>query len=162
MAREQLLDRVAIPRDQIRTILTAGLEPADSAEVAERHIIELFDAPPRPDIVLLGMADDGHTAALFNASSVLLEDEALFAATRQPSTDAAHVTATLPLLNAARNVVFLVAGATKAYAVKQNLDPSRDALVPPAGLVQPTNGKLTWLLDRDAAALLPHTLFTSE
>jgi 6-phosphogluconolactonase len=71
MAREELLDRLAIPRDQIRTILTAGLEPADSAEVAQRHISELFDGPARPDIVLLSMADDGHTVALFNASSVL-------------------------------------------------------------------------------------------
>ena len=161
MAREELLDRVSIPREQVRAILTVGVTPQDSATVAERHTRELFDGPVRPDLLLLTVGDDGHTAGLFPGSGALLESDALFVATEIPSTGETRITATLALTAAARNILFIATGAAKASAVHQALYPQPDALVVPAGLVKPTNGKVTWFLDSDAARLLEHTDLTS-
>jgi 6-phosphogluconolactonase len=162
MARDELLDRVSIPREQIRAILTIGMEPEDSAIVAERHVTELFSGPPRPDLTLLTVGDDGHTAGLFPGSGAILEDQALFVATEVPHTGEKRVTATLPLLATARHTQFIVTGATKASAVRQALYPKPEALLVPAALIKPTNGKATWFLDNDAAGALEHRGLTSE
>jgi 6-phosphogluconolactonase len=162
MAREELLDRVNIRREQVRAILTIGVTPEESAAVAERHVTELFKGPLRPDLLLLTIGDDGHTAGLFPGSGALLEHEALFFATEVPDTGETHITSTFRWIATARNIHFFVTGATKATAVQQALYPQAGSLVVPAALVQPTNGKVTWFLDADVAQSLQHTDLTFE
>ncbi|MEE8518167.1 MAG: 6-phosphogluconolactonase [Dehalococcoidia bacterium] len=157
MAMEEMLAKVAIPAANVRPILTTGVTPDEAAATAERHVRSLFDGPPRPDLVLLGMGEDGHTASLFPGSPTLLETEALFAASFIDELSAWRVTATLALLNASRSVLFLVTGGGKAVAAKRVLYPQPESVALPASLVSPTSGTLTWLMDKDAAALLPHT-----
>jgi 6-phosphogluconolactonase len=162
MARQELLDRTNIPREQVRAILTVGVSPQDSAIVAERHVTELFGGPPRPDLLLLTIGGDGHTAGLFPGSGDLLETNALYVATELPSTGETRITATLPLLASARNIHFIVTGALNSWAVNQALYPAPDSLIIPATLVQPTNGAVTWFLDADAARILDHPNLTSH
>jgi 6-phosphogluconolactonase len=101
------------------------------------------------------MGDDGHTASLFPGMPVLGEEGRSVAWTAVPDyvrPAVARLTLTLPVLNAARQLLFLVAGRSKAPAVEKILassGPSVDAL--PASRVQPVAGALTWLLDRAAA-----------
>src|SRR5256885_4212 len=61
-------------------------------------------------------------------------------------------TFTFPLINAAARLMFLVAGSEKAKVLKAALTEPASGL--PASMVHPANGRLTWLLDRPAAALL--------
>ena len=65
-----------------------------------------------------------------------------------------RLTMTLPVLNAAAHVVFLVAGAGKAGIVREILGSAADAEPYPAQLVSVPNGRLTWMLDEAAAAEL--------
>jgi 6-phosphogluconolactonase len=101
------------------------------------------------------MGHDGHTASLFPGYSSLRERTRLVVATFVPKLDTHRITLTLPVLNHAANVLFVVAGAEKAHAVSQ-VFASRSAHAElPAAMVRPTRGKLVWLLDREAAATLP-------
>ena len=155
-ARDELLSRVPLPQDHIRPIVTTVIEPEASAAAAERQVRTLLGPDLRPDLVLLGLGEDGHTASLFPGTAALGERTALFAANRVPLLDAWRITATLPLLNAARHIAFLVTGKSKAPALRQVLFPNAETMVLPASMVRPADGKLTWLLDRGAASLLPN------
>src|SRR5213076_198274 len=107
---------------------------------------------PRLDLVLLGLGVDGHTASLFPGSPVLREVFRTVAAVHAAAAAIPQrLTLTLPVLNAAARVVFLVTGAEKAKVVKAVLG-ERATL--PAAMVRPADGELVWLLDRAAAAQL--------
>src|SRR6185503_17692817 len=96
---------------------------------------------------------DGHTASLFPGAEALSEKERLAVATRAPGAGP-RVTLTLPVINAARAVVFVVGGAEKARTIADVLHGEcRPTWLPSQG-VKPTRGTLLWLLDREAAALL--------
>jgi 6-phosphogluconolactonase len=122
-----------------------GELPAQTAAAAiEAELRAVAGAAPQLDLALLGVGADGHTASLFPGDAAL-DAEGLFV----PAAAGQRVTATLPLLSAARRVAFLVSGAAKASAVAAALAaPSRTI---PASLVAGVDETL-WLLDRDAAA----------
>ena len=155
MARDEMLARVPIPQGNVLPIVTAGSTPEDSAAAAEHGLRSLFHGEPRPDLLLLGIGDDGHTASLFPGTTALGERDRLFTANHVPRLGAWRITATVTLLNASRHVVFLVTGTTKAHALRQVLHPARAATSLPASMVRPADGRLTWLVDREAAAQLP-------
>jgi 6-phosphogluconolactonase len=103
------------------------------------------------------MGDDGHTASLFPGSPALDDTEDLVAWNPVKGLSAPRMTFTLPLIDNARKVQFLVTGAKKAPAVRQVLGPPREGapIVPlPAARVRPLYGELEWVLDREAARLL--------
>ena len=155
MARETLLTHVPIPEEQAHSIETTGLTPEESAVRYEREVRALFGRrEPRLDLVLLGMGEDGHTASLFPGTVAVVEQRRLVAANHVPSLGAWRITMTLPLLNAARDILFLVTGPTKAQALRRVLRLQTSGATLPAALVQPTDGRLTWLVDREAASLL--------
>ena len=112
--------------------------------------------PPRFDLILLGLGDDGHTASLFPGAPSLAVTDAWVVpsppGTLPPPVD--RLTFTFPLLNAARQVAFLVSGDKKAAIVQEVLEGHRSREVHPAEGVQPTDGILTWLLDEAAARRL--------
>jgi 6-phosphogluconolactonase len=156
-AAQILLDRIAIPPDNVHRI--RGELPAD--EAARDYELELRrvfrDELPRFDLVLLGLGTDGHTASLFPGTPAIHEKNRWTAAVihgTPPPPLVDRVTLTLPVLNAAANVIFLVAGADKAEILSRILQnpPHSDLL--PAHAIKPVNGSLRWLVDRSAAARL--------
>jgi len=104
--------------------------------------------------VLLGIGADGHTASLFPATPALLEHARLAIGVTAPAAPVERVTLTFPVLNAAREVVILTAGADKAGAVGRALADDGDVETCPVRGIQPPGGRVTWHLDRAAASAL--------
>ena len=154
-AQAAWLDRVPIPADQLHP-LDCAPDPAAAARQYEAKLREFFAGqPPRLDLVLLGLGDDGHTASLFPGTAVLKESERWAAAVSVAGADLYRVTLTAPLINQAAVVAFLVAGGAKAGVLRQVLHGPRDPVRLPAQLIQPHHGELLWLTDLAAAAQLP-------
>jgi 6-phosphogluconolactonase len=154
LAEEALLSRISIPPDNVHRV-PGELQPAAAARAYDNLLQDFYCGPrPRFDLVLLGLGEDGHTASLFPGSPLLEERERLAAAVVAQYQDrpAQRVTLTLPAINAARQVWFLVTGGTKAGIVRQVLEEPQGHL--PAQRVSPTAGQLTWLLDAAAAGQL--------
>jgi 6-phosphogluconolactonase len=157
MANAALLSKVPIPAAQVARI-RGEAEDADAAAAEYGRVMtEVFGSRrgerPSFDLILLGMGIDGHTASLFPGSPVLKEVFRPVAAVHAAAASIPQrLTFSLPLINAAARVMFLVAGSEKAKVVKAVLTETGSGL--PASMVRPTNGRLTWLLDRPAAALL--------
>ena len=162
MVRESLL--AALPaRPAFHPFPAADGDPrgaaARYAECLAAEIPETLGAVPRLDLILLGMGADGHTASLFPGTAILDAEETV-AAVFVPRMNSWRLSLTLPVLNAARQVLFLVNGADKAAAVAQVLadGPRKDL---PASLVRPVDGGVEWYLDREAAARLAGTRIDS-
>jgi 6-phosphogluconolactonase len=112
---------------------------------------------PRFDVVLLGMGPDGHTASLFPESKALEEKELWVVANWVEKFNSTRITFIFPVLNAARNVLLLVAGADKAAMLYEVLGSERDSSRYPVQKVKPLDGAKVWLLDSAAAASLTPT-----
>lgn len=157
MAREALLDRVPLPPGNVYRM--AGEQPPeDAATVYAAGLRSAFDLAgstrPRFDLILLGMGDDGHTASLFPDTPALAERRRLVVPNQPPSyvqPAVTRITLTFPTLNAARAVLFLVAGVGKAEKVGAILGRGQPEVLP-AGQVQPRQGQLVWLLDQAATS----------
>jgi 6-phosphogluconolactonase len=157
MANQALLLKVPLPPQQVVRIRGEAEDPEAAAAEYGRRLSQVFDIKrghlPRFDLILLGMGVDGHTGSLFPGSPVLKE---VFRPVAAVHATAASIpqrfTFTLPVINAAARVMFLVSGAEKAKVLKSVLREPAGGL--PAALVHPTDGRLTWLLDRAAAALI--------
>jgi 6-phosphogluconolactonase len=152
MAFEALLAKVSISETNIFR-LKGEIDPAEAAAEYEQEIIKALGDEPRFDVVLLGLGPDGHTASLFPGSAALNETAKLVTANYVEKFDAFRLTMTFRVMNAARNVIFLMAGKDKAETLKAVLEGDND-LPLPAQLIEPAEGKLFWLLDKDAAAAL--------
>lgn len=154
-ARRALLEPAGIPEPRIHR-MHGEAAPAAAAAQYEREIAVAFrGAPPRFDLILLGLGADGHTASLFPGTSALEERQRWVRENWVEPLAAWRITMTLPLLNLARRVVFLVAGADKAPALRAVLQPNPAAPRLPAARVAPPAGQVLWLVDRAAAQLLP-------
>ncbi len=156
MARTAWLNRVPIPAANIHPIPTTESDPNLAASNYEQELLKFFQLPPGElpvfDIILLGIGDDGHTASLFPHTAALkVSDRAVTVGDKdgQP-----RITFTYTLINQARNVMFLVAGASKRAALAQIFAPVADAATYPSRLIQP-QGTLWWFLDRAAGQDLP-------
>ena len=162
MACEALLDHVPIPASHVHRI--RGEEPPQLAAAGyERTLRTLFATPvgpPRPvpgarfDLVLLGMGDNGHTASLFPGLHAVREAERWVVAESVAEVAMWRITLTPVVLNAAAEVVFLVSGADKAAMLHRVLDGPIRPDEFPAQIVAPHHGRLRWLVDAEAAALL--------
>ena len=155
-ARRDFLESVDIPRDHIHPMPT---EPG-STEAAQAYAGEIERTVPKNhrgmpcfDIVFLGIGEDGHTASLFPNHDAPAEEVRWIIPVRggQPFVD--RYTMTLPVLNAAKQVIFLVSGTPKATMVKEILDSGTKRSLP-ARQVRPTSGSVTWMLDKHAASRL--------
>ncbi|MEK7700946.1 MAG: 6-phosphogluconolactonase [candidate division NC10 bacterium] len=157
MAHAALLSKVPLPEAQVLRIRAEAEDPEAAAGEYAKALARVFATRrgqlPRFDVILLGLGVDGHTASLFPGSPVLKEVFRTVAAVHAGAAAIPQrLTLTFPVLNTAARVVFLVAGAEKAKAVRAVL--VEGALLP-AAMVRPDAGELVWLLDRAAAALLP-------
>jgi 6-phosphogluconolactonase len=156
VARRALLDRLEGPPPEVRRI-EGELGPQRGADGYQRRLREAFEeGVPRLDLILLGLGPDAHCASLFPNDPALGERERLAVGVETPGMAplVSRVTLTLPVVNAAREVIFLVSGEDKAEAVVRAF---ADAPGPhaPASLVAPDSGRLVLLLDRAAASRLP-------
>jgi 6-phosphogluconolactonase len=158
MAKQNLLDQVPIPAENIYRI-----HGEDDTKIAardyEKALQGFFAANdaginPRFDLVLLGLGDDGHTASLFPHSTALEVEGRWVTANYVDSMRAWRITLTAEALNAARHIMFFVAGASKANALKAVLEGESDPLTYPAQLIDPQQGRLIWLVDGDAGIFL--------
>ena len=152
MAREALLDHV--PVGSVHR-MRGELPPDEAAASYEDELRGFFGAEglPRFDLILLGIGGDGHTASLFPETSALEVADRWVAANPVLKLDTTRVTLTVPVLNVALTVNFLVAGEGKAEALKEILEGDADPRTYPAKLVQPPGGP-AWMVDRAAARLL--------
>ena len=153
MARQAWLDKIEIREENIHPAPTDSKNPTIDAERYEAVVREVFTVSPEEfptfDIILLGMGDDGHTASLFPHTSVLQETTKAIAVGNKDNQP--RITFTVPLINQAQCVLFLVAGANKQAALEQVFAAQGDAMTYPSRLINP-QGELWWLLDRDAGA----------
>jgi 6-phosphogluconolactonase len=141
MAKAALLDHVQIPPEQVFPLVG---DPAP----ALRRVPTDAAGRPRFDVIHLGLGDDGHTASLFPGSPVLKEAQALVAPVHDaPKPPPERLTLTLPVINAARAVLFMVQGASKRDALARVRRRDPDV---PASHVQPVEGELEFLVDRAA------------
>ena len=161
MAKEALLDHVPLASHHVFRI-EGEQSPEEAAALYEKVLQTQFqlseNLPPRFDLILLGMGPDGHTASLFPGNPVLKESHCLVAAPWVEKFHAHRITLTLPVLNAAKDVLFLVTGKDKAQAAKSVLQGPFDPDRYPAQLVKPHHGNTTWLMDKEAAGLLEKTV----
>ncbi|MDQ7839520.1 MAG: 6-phosphogluconolactonase [bacterium] len=155
LAREALLDHVPVPRHNVHPMPTDLHDSEDAAEAYAETLRAHFSGPwPRFDLVLLGLGSDGHTASLFPGSRAVAEKERWVMAVRAPVKPSRRLTLTLPAINRARNVWFLVSGTEKASALRSVLMESPQPQRCPAAGVRPINGSVTWWTDSAASARL--------
>jgi 6-phosphogluconolactonase len=107
-------------------------------------------AVPQFDVLLLGLGADGHTASLFPGSPALEDTERLVVSVDVDAPIRRRLTITFPIINASRAVLMLVAGASKAAAVRRTLAPAAGEAPTPAARVRPA-GRCLWFVDRAAA-----------
>ena len=157
MAREAWLDQVNIPPTNIHPMLTDEADPAVAARKHEEHLQEFFKEQvaefPALDLILLGIGDDAHTASLFPHTEALQVRDRLITVGNKDGQP--RITFTVPLINQARCVIFLIAGASKQAALAQIFAPKADPMTYPARLIQP-QGDLWWLLDAAACQEFKH------
>ncbi len=157
MINNTLLTRVSIPKENVHPISTSEVTPRESAEKYEEDLISFFRTAettfPEFNLILLGIGEDGHTASLFPETPSLKETRHL-AVTVSPKnkTKKDRITITFPVINKAENIMFLVTGGNKAKIVKDVIEGKNNLL--PAAMVEPEKGKLFFLLDEGAGALL--------
>lgn len=157
MIKRTLLDHAPIPASNVHRI-QGEIDATAAAAAYDAELRRAFDASnsetPRFDFILLGMGPDGHTASLFPHSAALEVADRLAVPNYAETLKSQRITLTAPILNAARDVVFLVSGAEKAEALAAVLEGPHNPQSLPAQIVQPTSGRLRWLADRAAASRL--------
>lgn len=161
MVNESLLTKIAIPPENVFRVPAENSDAAAAASDYEAQLRRFFDlqpgAFPRFDLILLGMGPDGHTASLFPDSPALDEHSRLVVANWVAKFNTHRITFTFPVLNRAAEVMFMASGADKADMLRQVLEgkfEGKPTPLLPAQTVQPSDGRLLWMLDEPAAAKL--------
>jgi len=156
MAEEAMLSKIPVAAGNVFRILAENPDAAAAAEAYEQTLRKFFGLEPggvpRFDLILLGMGPDGHTASLFPGTAAVKEKSRLVVANWVEKLRANRLTFTLPVLNAARCIAFLISGTDKAAMVKTVLESDAPGEQYPSKLVRPTDGKLIWIMDRAAAS----------
>ena len=162
MADEAMLSKVPVAASNVFRVPAENQNVEAAAEAYDQALQKFFQLKPGEfpqfDLILLGLGPDGHTASLFPESPGLQQKSRLVIANWVEKFKTSRITFTLPVLNAARTVAFLVSGTDKAPALHAVLEdkaaPEKDY---PAKLVRPTDGNLIWFVDRAAASELSNT-----
>jgi 6-phosphogluconolactonase len=154
MTVDHLFSKIDIPEENIHRIRGEMDPEVEAKRYAEEMYNEIItkDKVPIFDLVILGMGDDGHTASIFPHEIELWNSKETTAVASHPESGQKRVSITGKVINAAREVAFLVTGESKQEKVKEILAKLDGYEQYPASLVKPSSGKLTWYLDEAAAA----------
>ena len=150
MAHEAMLGKLPIPECNVHRM--RGEIPPEQAAVEYGQLLKGKFHDGGPDLVLLGMGDDGHTASLFPGTAALDETHHRCVANHVEKLDTWRLTMTYPFLNRAHAVLILVEGTKKAERLQQVLEGERDPKRLPIQGIRPA-GTLTWMVDAAAAAM---------
>ena len=158
MARENFFERLEVKEQNVFRWQTELTDARKIAVDYEQKIKIFFDLSadefPRFDLILLGMGDDGHTASLFPFTEALAEQEKVAVANPVEKLDTVRLTLTLPAINNASNIMFLIKGADKAQTLHDVLEENFEPKKYPSQTIKPRDGDLYWLIEREAARLL--------
>ncbi|SRR5579875_147605 len=158
MAYRTMLSKLPLRPEQIHRIHGED-NPAKAASEYENELRRSFGLTDSSDLpsfnlLLLGLGENAHIASLFPHDPALREKTRLVVAVDVEATPSKRVSLTLPVINNADRIMFMVSGEKKAEAVKQVLQGPSDPERYPAQLVKPRNGQIVWLIDRAAASQL--------
>ena len=158
MAKEALLSKAPLKPAHVFRIRGELRDPDRSATQYASALRDFFKIKhgqlPLFDLVLLGMGSEGHTASLFPGTSALFEWERLVTSSWVAKLYTHRITMTAPVLSSAKLVMFLVQGSEKSLALKAALEGPYEPQQLPTQLIAPSDGRLLWLVDESAAALL--------
>jgi 6-phosphogluconolactonase len=158
MAAETMLSKAPLKGDQIFRIKGEYKDTEKAAQEYEQALRSSFKIAvgkfPRFDLVLLGMGNEGHTASLFPGTKALHETKRLVVRNWVGKLYTERITLTARAINNAARVIFMITGADKALALKGVLEGPHEPDQLPAQMIQPSNGKLLWLVDTIAAGML--------
>jgi len=156
LIQKHLLKAIDIQKGNIHPVQTEKVTLEMAAEIYEEEIRNFFgiegERIPEFDLIMLGIGEDGHTASLFPGTPSLKEKRRLTIPVIAVKAPHKRISLTLPVLNKAKHIIFLVSGENKAHAVKEMLESKNSKL--PAALVKPENGSLLLVIDEAAASLL--------
>jgi len=160
MARVTMLDKLPVPTENVYPVPTEEGNAQRVAAEYERILSTFFDLnegqQPRFDLILLGMGEDGHTASLFPGTAALQERGTVTANDIQ-KLGTHRITLTIPAINQAAHIVFLVSGPSKTRVLKEVLEGQYQPTRLPSQSIQPVEGTLLFLVDRAAASELTPT-----
>lgn len=156
LAVDNLISRVEIPPENIFRVHG---ENNPEEEVTHYSNVLLENIPvgnslPRFDLIWLGLGEDGHTASIFPNSLNLFETKSICAVAEHPVTLQKRATLTGPVINNSRQIVFIASGGSKSKVIETIFNKKEGFEKLPASFVNPKNGNLIWLLDKNAASLL--------
>jgi 6-phosphogluconolactonase len=158
LARDELFSKVPVDDKKIFPIPTVGLSPDDAAAQYEETLRREFGTAqgqiPQFDLIFLGMGDDGHTASCFPGTDALQVKDKLVAANFVPKFRTYRITLTPPVLQAGKEVVFMVAGDGKAPALHEVLQGEYNPEMYPSQLLRHAKCEVIWLVDRASASQL--------
>ena len=152
MANEALISRVPLKPENVHR-MRGEIDP-NQAAIEYGQMLKARFGEGGPDITLLGMGDDGHTASLFPHTSALDETQHRCVAhfvEKSTTGKSWRITLTAPFINRSATVLLLVTGASKAARLAEILHGPRDPKRLPIQLIDPASGQLIWMLDEAAA-----------
>ena len=158
MASETMITKAPLKSEQVHRMKGEYPDAEQAAQEYEQVLRTHFHVKgaelPRFDLVLTGMGDDGHTLSLFPGSKALHAEGRTVVRNWVGKIFTDRITITAPVANNAAMILFMVAGKDKALALKAVLEGPYEPEQLPAQLLQPTNGKLLWLVDEAAGSML--------
>jgi 6-phosphogluconolactonase len=162
MANDSMLSKVPAKPGRIYRIKAEYPDAEQAAREYEQVLRDQFQLKPaelpRFDLVLTGMGDEGHTLSLFPGTKGLHATDRLVISNWVGKFDTHRITITASVANNAREIIFMVAGKSKAPALKSVLEGPCEPEQLPAQLLRPSNGKLLWLVDEEAGSLLSNKI----
>ncbi len=166
MTNEAMLSKVSVSAERIHRVPTELEPPEAAAESYENEIRRVVPsrsgAVPEFDLILLGLGTNGHVASLFPFQPALHEKSKVVISEYIEEVKMTRISLTFPVINAAKDILFLSLGPDKASVIQEVLMGKPDAERLPAQYVHPEQGRATWLLDPPAAAGLPEEMLTRK
>ncbi len=154
MAMDAFLRDVNLPPDHVHRMRGED-DPLQAARDYAELLIQTMGDLPRFDLVMLGMGADGHTASLFPGTDPLADNDRLVRAPYVEKFSTYRITFTPLVINSARHAIIATEGLPKAPALYAVREGPYDPQIHPIQIVAPVNGRLSWFVDRAAAAELP-------
>ncbi|MBI4845509.1 MAG: 6-phosphogluconolactonase [Candidatus Omnitrophica bacterium] len=155
IVNEKIFSKVPIKKENIHAYDKTSATAMEAAKYYIRELERFFrlrrNEFPVFDLILLGIAEGGNTASLLSGSRMLEEKESMVCVSKSALLKYEHLTMTLPVINNARQIIFLVSGSKKAVVLKKVI---KDKVFLPATLVAPEKGKLAFYIDKEAAEYL--------